>query len=179
MSKKPKTKTENTKLRDPKMVHAAVMLAISSVFIVAAIIALNALGFFHLASGWFIPRGNVSQGSLSEELPAPSGNDDFNYYINSNVYFKHEYAQGTIQFANPEGSGYKMQLLIYQTDHTNNPLYESPLISPGEYIKNDKFTDPLQIQKGDYTCMGVVKVFDSDGKYCGRDSCTIKIKIEK
>ncbi len=179
MFKKLKTKTEENKSRDPKVVHAAVMLAISCVFIVAAIIALNGLGFFHLASGLFIPRGNVVQGSISEDLPEPSGNDDFNYYVNSNVYFKHEYARGTIMFANPKDSKYSMQLLIYQDDHSSNPLYESPLLSPGEYIEDDKFTDPLQIQKGDYTCIGIVNVYDSDGNRCAQDMCTIKVKVEK
>lgn len=177
MSKETKVK----KSKDPKTVQAAIMIAISCVFIVVAIVALYGLGVFYMIEGIFISEGVVAQGTIhDEELEATvSEGKDIVYYVNNEVVFRHEYAKGTIMFENPKDSKYDMQFFIYQSGYGGRPLYESPMFSPGEYIDGDKFTDSLQIQKGDYICTGVVKAYDSEGNYCGQNSCTIKVKVEK
>ena len=70
MFSKPKVKTpvENgAKKPNKKVVQAAVMLSASCLLLVVAAVALNSLGFFHMIGGWFIPRGEVMQGVISEK----------------------------------------------------------------------------------------------------------------
>lgn len=180
MFKKPikDNEPQTEKKRNPKVVQAAVMLSASCVFLVVAIFAINSLGFFHMVGGWFIPRGEVRPGVISQENQIESlGNKEIVYRVNSDVVFEHTYAQGTIMLENPKVSNYDLQFSFYLPNNRVDPIYESPMISPGECILSDKLTDTMRVKKGDYTCVCIVRAYDAQGKYCGQNTCTVIITI--
>ena len=129
------------------------MLSASCLLLVVAVIALNSLGFFHMIGGWFIPRGEVMVGVIAEEGQIKSlGDNDIVYRVNSDVVFEHTYAQGTIMLENPEVSEHDLQFSIYLPKNQYDPIYESPMLSPGECLLSDKLTDTMKVKKGNYTC---------------------------
>lgn len=169
---------QTEKKRNPKLVQAAVMLSASCVFLVVAIFAISSLGFFHMVGGWFIPRGEVKIGVISQENQIESlDGKEIVYRINSDVVFEHTYAQGTIMLENPKVSKYDLQFSFYLPNNRVDPIYESPMISPGECILSDKLTDTMRVKKGDYTCVCIVRAYDAQGKYCGQNTCTVIITI--
>ena len=173
-----KTAEQADKKRNPKVVQAAAMLAASCLLLVIAAFALGSLGFFHMIGGWFIPRGEVRVGVISEEGQIESlGDKEIVYRVNSDVVFEHTYAQGTIMLENPEVSNHNLQFSIYLPKNRQDPIYESPTLKPGECILSDKLTDTLSVKKGNYTCICIVSAYDADGNYCGKNTCTIKIEI--
>ncbi len=173
-----KSAEQINKKRNPKVVQAAAMLAASCLLLVIAAVALGSLGFFHMIGGWFIPRGDVRVGVIAEEGQVKSlGEKDIVYRVNSDVVFEHTYAQGTIMLENPAVSKYDLQFSIYLPKNLQEPIYESPTLKPGECILSDKLTDTLPVKKGSYTCMCIAKAYDSDGNYCGKNTCTVRIEI--
>lgn len=180
MFKKPikDNEPQTEKKRNPKVVQAAVMLSASCVFLVVAIFVISSLGFFHMVGGWFIPRGEVRPGVISQENQIESlGNKEIVYRVNSDVVFEHTYAQGTIMLENPKVSKHDLQFSFYLPNNRVDPIYESPMISPGECILSDKLTDTMRVKKGDYTCVCIVRAYDAQGKYCGQNTCTVIITI--
>lgn len=180
MFKKPikDNEPQTEKKRNPKLVQAAVMLSASCVFLVVAIFAINSLGFFHMVGGWFIPRGEVRPGVISQENQIESlDGKEIVYRVNSDVVFEHTYAQGTIMLENPKVSKHDLQFSFYLPNNRVDPIYESPMISPGECILSDKLTDTMRVKKGDYTCICIVRAYDAQGKYCGQNTCTVIITI--
>ncbi len=181
MSKKKPLKDNNTdgqKKRNPKVVQATAMLSVSCVLLVVAAVALNGLGFFHMIGGWFIPRGEVKFGVISEKNQIESlGDKEIVYRVNSDVVFEHTYAQGTIMLENPKISKYDLKFSFYLPNNRVDAIYESPTLSPGECILSDKLTDTMRVKKGDYTCVCVVRAYDAQGKYCGQNTCTVIVTI--
>ena len=58
-------------LKEPKVMQAAIMLAISSLVLAIAVFSLNSLGFFHMLAGFTIPRGAVKEGVIYEKIRLP------------------------------------------------------------------------------------------------------------
>ncbi|MBQ5825447.1 MAG: hypothetical protein IIW48_11660 [Clostridia bacterium] len=181
MSKKKQPKDNNTdgkKKMSPRLKQATAMLSASCVLLVVAAVALSGLGFFHMIGGWFIPRGEVKVGVISEKNQIESlGDKQIVYRVNSDVVFEHTYAQGTIMLENPKVSKYDLQFSLYLPNNRVDPIYESPMLSPGECILSDKLTDTMRVKKGDYTCVCIVKAYDAQGNYCGQNTCTIIVTI--
>ncbi len=166
------------KKRNPKIVQATVMLGVSCLFMVVAVIALSSLGFFHMIGGWFVPRGEIRVGVISENNQITSlGDKDIVYRVNNNVVFEHPYTQGTIMLENPAVSKYNLQFSIYLPKNLYDPIYESPTLKPGECILSDKLTNTLPVKKGNFTCLCVVSAYDAQGNYCGKNTCTVRIEI--
>lgn len=169
---------QNEKKQNPVLVKATIMLSISGLLLIVAGFALSSLGFFHMIGGWFIPRGEVIVGTISEEGQIKElGDKEIVYRINSDVVFDNVFSKGTIMLENPAVSKYNLQFSFYLPKNTKDPIYESPTLKPGECILSDKLTDTLPVKKGDYTCMCVVRAYDDAGKYYGRNTCTVVIQI--
>ncbi len=181
MSKKPKNNlpvTQGEKKRNPQVTQAAIMLSASCLLLVVAAVALSSLGFFHMIGGWFIPRGSVTQGVISEKGQITSlDGKDIVYRINSDVVFENTFSQGTIMLENPKVSNYDLQFSFYLPQNRMDPIYESPVLSPGECILSDKLTDTMRVKKGFFTCQCIVSAYDKQGNYKGKNSCTVKIEI--
>ena len=176
--KKKQIAKNEKKQRNPVLVKATIMLSISGVLLIVAGFALSSLGFFHMIGGWFTPRGEVIVGTISEEGQIKElGDKEIVYRINSDVVFDNVFSKGTIMLENPAVSKYNLQFSFYLPKNTKDPIYESPTLKPGECILSDKLTDTLPVKKGNYTCMCVVRAYDSAGNYCGRNSCTVMIQI--
>lgn len=172
------TAEQGEKKRNPKIIKASVMLGFSCVLLVIATVALSSLGFFHMIGGWFVPRGEVRVGVITEENQIASlGNKDIVYRVNNNVVFDHPFTQGTIMLENPAVSKHSLQFSIYLPQNIYDPIYESPTLKPGECLLSDKLTNVLPVKKGNYTCLCIVNAYDAQGNYCGKDTCTIKITI--
>lgn len=165
-------------LKEPKVMQAAIMLAVSSLVLAIAVFSLNSLGFFHMLAGFTIPRGAVKQGVIYEKdqiTEIPEG--EIRYRLNTDIVFDNLYCRGSIMLENPEVSEYDLEFKFYLPKDQSNPIYESPRLSPGECLLNDKLTDKLSLKKGNYTCICVVSAYDKNGEYCGKNTCTVRIEI--
>lgn len=183
MSKKAQ-KTKNKKidfklaLKDPKVRQASIMLSASCVVMLIALIALNSLGFFHMMVGWTIPRGAVKQGVIFEKNQVESiPEGEIRYRLNTNVVFENLYCRGSIMLENPKASQYHLEFAFYLPKDQNTPFYESPRLAPGECILNDKLTDRLSLKKGRYSCICVVRAYDENGEYQGKNTCSVRVDI--
>ena len=180
LSLKKQTKTvESTEKKPNKKVRqAAIMLSASCLLLVIATVALSSLGFFHMIGGWFIPRGTVQVGVISEKGQIESlDGKEIVYRVNSDVVFENTYTQGTIMLENPKVSEHSLQFSFYLPNNRVDPIYESPMLNPGECLLSDKLTDTMRVKKGNYTCLCIVSAYDADGNYCGKNTCTVKIEI--
>ncbi|MBQ2964719.1 MAG: hypothetical protein IJE14_08660 [Clostridia bacterium] len=165
-------------LKEPKVMQAAIMLAVSSLVLAIAVFSLNSLGFFHMLAGFTIPRGAVKQGVIYEKnqiTEIPEG--EIRYRLNTDIVFDNLYCRGSIMLENPKVSEYDLEFKFYLPKNQSDPIYESPRLKPGECILNDKLTDKLSLKKGDYTCICVVSAYNEKGEYCGRNTCTVYIDI--
>ncbi len=181
--KKPKAEKLNKKsfaqlLKEPKVMQASIMLAVSSLVLAIAVVSLSSLGFFHMLAGFTIPRGVVKQGVISEKnqiTQIPEG--EIRYRLNKDIVFDNLYCRGSIMLENPKVSEYDLEFEFYLPKDQSNPIYESPRLSPGECLLNDKLTDKLSLKKGSFTCICVVNAYNEKGEYCGKNTCTVWIDI--
>lgn len=177
---KSKIKRFSELLEDKKMRQATIMLVASVLVLSIAVVALNAMGFFHMLAGLGIPRGMVKPGVIFAEnqiTEIPEG--EIRYRLNTDVIFENLYGHGSIMLENPAVSQYDLEFAFYLPKDQKNPVYESPRLRPGECLMNDKLTDTMSLRRGDHTCMCVVSAYDKDGNYIGKNTCTVRLIIYK
>ncbi len=179
-----KLKKEKTKItlaevkKNPKLMQASIMLLASCLVLSIAFFALSSLGFFHMLAGLTVPRGLVKPGVISTEnqiTSIPEG--EIRYRLNTDVYFDNLYGRGSIMLENPKVSEFDLEFAFYLPKDQNNPVYQSPRLSPGECLIHDKLTDQMSLKKGKYTCICVVRAYDEEGNFCGENKCTVKLVI--
>ncbi len=163
---------------NPKIMQASIMLLASCVVLAIAVFALNALGFFHMIAGFTIPRGAVKYGVINEKhqiTEIPEG--EIRYRLNTDIIFDNLYCRGSIMLENPKVSEYDLEFSFYLPKNQVDPFYQSPRLAPGECLLNDKLTNRINLKKGHYTCICVVKAYNEDGIYCGENKCTVELTI--
>ncbi len=182
MSKKAKLKINKERFaetfKDPKVRQATVMLGASCVVMLIALVALNSLGFFHMIAGWTIPRGTVKRGVIFENNQVTSIPDgEIRYRLNTSISFENLYSRGSIMLENPAVSQYYLEFSFYLPKDQSNPFYQSPRLAPGECLYNDKLTDRVNLKRGSYTCLCVVRAYNEAGEYQGKNTCTVEVDI--
>lgn len=156
---------------------AAVLAAMSVLFLALTVWMLAQLGFFHMIWGLAIPRAKPHPGVISQEnqiTAVPRG--ELRFRLNDDITFKNAYGKGTLMFENPESSRYLLEFNIYRPQDRSNAIYVSPRLQPGECLINDKLDKPQK--KGYYPCICIVRAYDSAGKYVGSNVVDVKITIE-
>lgn len=116
----------------------------------------------------FTPSGKVVDGTLPgvEHIDnVPEG--EIRYLLNDNVIFESDSKTGTFMFENPESCGYSIQFAVYEIigdGETENLIYTSPMLLPGQCLSEDKL--PKKLKKGAYDCVYYARAY-IDGEYQG------------
>ena len=110
----------------------------------------------------FEGRGVVENGALEIEGVDPIDDvpdGEVRYYINKNVMFPNGYEMGDVVLQNPEACDYILQFRFYLADgSSNDPVYTSPMLHPGQYLNGDKLGRYLP--SGRYDCTYTVTAYD-------------------
>lgn len=119
--------------------------------------------------------GTVAEGILPgsktiENIPE----GEIRYLINKTVYFESYRSTGKIMFENPIASEYSLKLSIYSDK--GSLVYESPVLSPGQYIERDRLSKVLK--PGIYNCAYSVSAY-KNGEHSGQYTGTLKITVKK
>ncbi|MBQ8784207.1 MAG: hypothetical protein IJZ57_10615 [Clostridia bacterium] len=116
----------------------------------------------------FTPKAKAEFGTLSgvEQIENVS-EGEIRFLINDNVVFENDGKKGSFMFANPESCQYTLQFAVYEIigdGETENLIYTSPMLEPGEFIDEDKL--PKKLKKGTYDCVYYARAYQS-GEYKG------------
>lgn len=118
---------------------------------------------------WFLtPKAKAETGLLegvSHIGDVPQG--EIRFLINDNVVFENDGKKGSFKFENPEACEYTLQFFVYEIigdGETENLIYTSPMIEPGQFVSEDKL--PKKLDKGSYPCVYYARAY-LDGKYQG------------
>ena len=131
--------------------------------------------------GAFEGRGKVEDGLLEIEGVSPIEEvpeGEIRYYINKEVVFSNGYAKGDVVLQNPAACGYVLQFRFYLADGSSNePVYLSPKLRPGQYINGDKLL--RYTPGGEYDCTYTVTAYDlsDDGTECGSVSGFLHMQV--
>lgn len=116
----------------------------------------------------FTPPAKGEIGSLPgyEQIEAvPEG--EIRFLINDNVVFEDDGKRGSFMFQNPDSCQYSIQFAVYEIigdGETENLIYTSPMLAPGQFIAQDKL--PRKLDKGTYDCVYYARAY-LDGEYKG------------
>lgn len=164
------------------LIHLKNKKIIIPLSIFAAVLALViAAEIFTPGVMWiFTPSAKARDGVLPVEgiehiSEVPQG--EIRYLINDNIVFESDSKKGTIMFENPADSEYAIKFYIYQIigdGETENLIYESPTVEPGQYIMNDKLKKKLK--KGSYDCVCYARAYIG-GELKGERSGNVTVRV--
>lgn len=127
-----------------------------------------------------VPKAKVRNGVLpnieatSHISEVPQG--EIRYLINNNVVFDKDSKSGSFMFENPSACEYTLQFLVYDVtdDNKERLIYESPMLTPGTYIYNDKLKKKLSV--GEHECIYYAKAY-IDGAFQGERNGTLTVTV--
>ncbi len=166
--------------------HKILLLSIA-VVLFSAIISIMMTGnlsenrVVQFICGAFEGKGVVEDGMLEIEGVSPIEDvpeGEVRYYINKQVVFPNGYAQGDIVLQNPSACGYVLKFRFYLADGSSNePVYASPKLRPGQYLNGDKLTRYLP--GGRYDCTYTVTAYEleNESTECGTISGFLNIEV--
>ena len=105
--------------------------------------------------------------------------EEIKYLINNSVTFESDEKKGNFMFENPEVSEYTVKFFVYEKigdGETENLIYESDFINPGQYISGDKLLRKLK--KGTHECSCIARAY-KDGEFQGEQSSDITVAVLK
>lgn len=116
----------------------------------------------------FTPKAKGEYGTLPgvehiEDVPE----GEIRFLINDNVVFESDGKTGSFMFENPESCEYSLQFFVYEIigdGETENLIYISPMLEPGQFVSGDKL--PKKLERGTYQCVYYARAY-LDGEYCG------------
>lgn len=172
-------------------------LAIAAVFglIVLLNIGLLLLLFFgrdpqDVFSSFFLPRlassnpVGVQDGALPDTDPEElakrvqekADEQKMSVHINSNPVFDTACKEGNIRIENPQNSYYHQQVKIY-VEGEEEPVYESPVIKPNQYIEYCALS--RQLPSGDHKAAAYFYALDPEtGQTIGQAGAQITITVK-
>lgn len=111
-----------------------------------------------------LPGGNkdaVKPGRLPgyEDAAINSDPDTFCYLLNSDITQEKPGSTANIMVENDPGNNCPMQLCYY-LDDSDELIYVSPMLQPGEHINGDTLT--VKQKKGEYKLNAVISVYDNE-----------------
>ncbi len=145
----------------------------------ALIIAVIFIECFTPGMVWlFTPRGKVTDGVLPgvEHIEkVPEG--EIRFLINDNVVFESDREKGNFMFENPGSCEYSLEFFVYEIigdGETENLIYSSPRIKPGQCLSGDKL--PKKLKKGVYDCVYYARAY-LDSEYQGERHGRMSVKV--
>ncbi len=146
----------------------AVIAIVSSVtaLLIAAIVLIESLtpGVVWI----FTPGAKAEYGLLDGvEHIQTVPEEEIRFLINDNVVFESDGKKGSFMFENPKACEYSLQFFVYEIigdGETENLIYTSPMLEPGQFISEDKL--PKKLSKGAYPCVYYARAY-INGEYKG------------
>lgn len=126
----------------------------------------------------FTPGAKAQDGKLAgaEQIEnVPEG--EIRFIINDNVVFENDGKKGTFKFANPLSCKYTIQFVVYEIigdGETENLIYTSPMLAPGQFIDGDKL--PKKLKKGRYDCVYYARAY-LDEEYKGERHGKLSVSV--
>ncbi len=149
-------------MKNKKLTIPAAVVALLVVFVVA-------VECFTPGVMWLLtPKAKGEEGKLPgyEQIEnVPEG--EIRFLINDNVVFKNDGKKGSFMFQNPESCQYSIQFAVYEIigdGETENLIYTSPMLAPGQFVAEDKL--PKKLGKGTYDCVYYARAY-LNGEYKG------------
>lgn len=149
-------------MKNKKTIISATVVAVIVAFVVA-------VECFTPGVVWlFTPSAKGEDGNLPgyEQIESvPEG--EIRFLINDNVVFENDGKKGSFMFQNPESCQYSIQFAVYEIigdGETENLIYTSPMLAPGQFVAEDKL--PKKLSKGTYDCVYYARAY-LDGEYKG------------
>ncbi|MDE6357572.1 MAG: hypothetical protein K2L15_03170, partial [Eubacteriales bacterium] len=96
---------------------------------------------------------------MLEELQKYADASNFSIEIGATMIFQNGRDSGIMNIANPESNIYNMIVEVYLNE-TEELIYESSVLEPGDYIENDNLR--VFLEKGVYDATAVVKAVASN-----------------
>ena len=161
-----------------------ILLKSKKIIIPAAVVALIlaiavAVECFTPGIVWlFTPSAKGEYGILAgyEQIDdVPEG--EIRFLINDNVVFEDDGKKGTFMFQNPESCQYSIQFAVYEIigdGETENLIYTSPMLAPGQFVAEDKL--PKKLKKGTYDCVYYARAY-LDGEYKGERHGKLTVNV--
>ena len=119
---------------------------------------------------------NVSQEELRAQLQEAVDKSMFSFKINSEPVFADGGAEGELKIGNPETNAYPMKVEI-RLDKTDEMVYATEGILPGQSIREDKLDTPLV--KGVYPATATFYAYDENGQeILGQVMAALTITVE-
>ena len=149
-------------LKNKKIIIPAAVIAVAVAFVVAAECLTPGVAWL------FTPKAKGEEGNLLgyEQIEnVPQG--EIRYLLNDNVVFENDGKKGSFMFQNPESCQYSIQFAVYEIigdGETENLIYTSPMLAPGQFVAEDKL--PRKLDKGSYDCVYYARAY-LDGEYKG------------
>lgn len=166
--------------RNKKNKNIFIVLLTTAVIAVAAVVIIQ---IFTPGIAWlFTKPGVVCDGELpgvtneNQITEIPKG--EIKFLINKNVIFQNKSSRGNFMFENPEVCEYSIKFYIYKQigeGEKEKLLYASPLLSPGQYLTEDKLSKKLG--KGKYNCTYIAKAY-KNGALQGDTDGTLTITVK-
>ena len=128
--------------------------------------------------------GEVSSGKLplespeklKERLQKKVDESMLSIKINANPIFVSPDSDGTLAIENSINNRYKFQVEI-TLDDSDEKIYTSPVIQPGEYIMNDKLD--VILDNGIYNATARFYAYNDSDEFIGQAGAGLKIQIGK
>ncbi len=160
------------KLKSKKIIPVVLIALVLAVVII--LVQSLTPGIFWL----FTPQAKAEYGVLDgvEHInDVPDG--EIHFLINDNVVFENDSKKGTFMFENPASCRYSLQFFVYEIigdGKTENLIYTSPVIEPGQFVSGDKL--PKKLNKGKYDCVYYARAYldgELQGERHGRMSVSV------
>lgn len=119
-----------------------------------------------------LPYGDTEK--LKEALQKQVDKSMLAIKINSNPYFETSTSEGMLGIENPSNNNYSFQVEI-TLDESEETIYTSPMLKPGQYILTDKLSYPLN--EGSYQATAVFYAYDDNGTNIGKVGAGLNIEI--
>ena len=162
------------------MKHKKLLIVLSVAVVLC--LAVVAAEIFTPGIRWiFTPAGKVRNALLEEVEESdhissvPDG--EIKYLINNNVIFERSGGKGSFMFENPQSCEFNLVFTVYETvgdGGTENILYISPVIAPGESLSGDKLNQRLK--NGKYDCVYTVQAYSGE-EYAGERTGDLTVTV--
>ena len=149
----------------------------------AVIIFIAAVQLFTPGVIWlFTPKARPQDGVLdsvgASEHITDVKPDEMKYLVNNNVVFETDGKKGNFMFENPEKSSYTLKFFVYEKigdGKTENKIYESRFIEPGQYLSGDKLRKKLS--EGTHECTYIARAY-INSEYQGETSGDMTVTVK-
>ncbi|MGL4607657.1 MAG: hypothetical protein ACRCU3_09360 [Eubacteriaceae bacterium] len=133
-----------------------ILIGIVALCILGSIIAVGVM----MKNNQYTLDENAKDGnSVMESLQEKVDKEEFHFQISPHPIFQSGETDGELMIVNPSDNGYKMLVEIV-LDETQQKVYSSTILKPGERIKEDRLN--MALEKGEYLGTATFNILDQE-----------------